>query len=150
MKGMREQWKEINKQVAERAIATLYESKLINMQKNADGTTTIILSEKGKKRALTYDAWNMKIQRPKQWDKKWRVIIFDIPEAERSVRDSLRTHLTHLGFYKIQQSAFAYPFNCHDEIDFLVELHEAKKHVRFIVAEHIDNEEHLKKIFTLS
>ncbi len=149
IRGTQETWKEINKQNAERAITALYESRLIEGKKNANGTTTLVLNEKGKKRALTYQANNMEIARPKVWDKKWRVVVFDIPEDERDARDALRHHLTHLGFYKLQQSVAVYPFDCRNEIDFLVELHDIRKYVRFMVSEYIDNELHLKRFFNL-
>ena len=149
IKGMRENWKEIDKGTAERAIASLYESRLIEERNNTDGTTTLILSENGKKRALTYRSRGMKIKPPKTWDKKWRVVIFDVPEDERDARNSLRKHLADLGFYKLQQSVAVHPFECRDEIDFLVELHDIRKYVRFMRVEHIDNELDIKLFFRL-
>ena len=150
VKGLYENWKDINKRVAERAIASLYESRLVEEKRNADGTTTLVLSADGKKRALTYQTYEMKITRPKVWDKKWRVVIFDIPEDEREARDSLRGHLTRLGFHKLQQSVSVFPFECRDEIEFLVELYGIRKYVRFMIVEYIDNEVHLKQLFNLS
>ncbi|PIQ68699.1 MAG: CRISPR-associated endonuclease Cas2 [Candidatus Taylorbacteria bacterium CG11_big_fil_rev_8_21_14_0_20_46_11] len=149
IKGMLEHWKEIDKGTVERAIASLYESRLIEERNNADGTTTLILSEDGKKRALTYRSRDMKIRPPTMWDKKWRVVIFDIPEDERDARNSLREHLADLGFYKLQQSVSVHPFECRDEIDFLVELHDIRKYVRFMLVEHIDNELDIKRFFHL-
>lgn len=149
IRAVYENWKEIDKGTAERAIASLYESRLVEGTNNADGTTTLVLNEKGKKRALTYQANNMRVPRPETWDKKWRVVIFDIPEDEREARDSLRHHLTHIGFYKLQQSVAVYPFDCRNEIDFLVELHNIRPYVRFLISEYIDNEMHLKKFFNL-
>lgn len=147
--AMRKEWKEISRQNAERAINKLYESRLLTAQENADGTTTLLLNEDGKKRALTYQAKNMKVAKPKEWDKKWRVVLFDIPEDERAARDAFRIHLQHMGFYGLQKSASIHSFDCKDEIDFLVELHGIRSFVRFLVVEHLDNEEHLKKIFRL-
>lgn len=150
IRGIHENWKEINKQTAERAIAALYETRLVEAKDNADGTKTLVLSENGKQRALTYRTRTMKIPVPKAWDRKWRIVIFDIPEDEREVRDALREHLTRLGFYKLQQSVAVHPFDCKDEIDFIVEALGIRKYVRFIVAESVDNEAHLKQFFGLS
>ena len=149
IRGMHAAWKDINKHAAERAIQALYESRMLAIKENADGTVTLILSESGKKRALTYQANTITIKRPKIWDKRWRIFIFDIPESEREARDALRSHFEHMGFYQLQKSAFAFPFECKDEFDFLVELYDVRPYVRFIVAEHIDNEEHLKRFFKL-
>ena len=150
VRGMQESWKEITKRAAEYAINKLYESKLLEAHQNADGTTTLVLNDAGKGKALTYKANNMKIECVGVWDKKWRVVIFDIPEDEREARDALREHLEYMGFFVLQRSVFAHPFNCRNEIDFLIELYGIRKYVRFMVAEHIDNEAHLKKFFKLS
>lgn len=149
IKGMRETWKDINKRTAEYAITKLYESHLIEARENTDGTTTLVLNEKGKKKALTYKASAMKIQSADLWDKRWRVVVFDIPEDERDARDALRGHLEDMGFFVLQRSVFVHPLDCKDEIDFLVELHDIRKYVRFMVVESIDNEPHLKKFFNL-
>lgn len=150
IKGMNETWKDINRQAAERAINALYETKLLQSRENRDGTTTLVLNEKGKKRALTYKTKDMKIEQPMVWDGKWRVIIFDIPEDKREMRDAIRNHLEHMGFYVLQRSVFAHPFDCRDQIEFLIELHEAREYVRFMVVEYIDNEPDLKHFFKLT
>lgn len=47
----------------------------------------------------------------KPWDKKWRVVIFDIPEKERGKRDVLRKKLISLGFGKLQESIYITPLD---------------------------------------
>lgn len=48
----------------------------------------------------------------KRWDKKWRILIFDIPETIRWRRDVFREKLKSLGFGRVQQSVWvsAHPF----------------------------------------
>ncbi|TSC57815.1 MAG: phenylacetic acid degradation operon negative regulatory protein [Parcubacteria group bacterium Greene0416_79] len=149
IKGMRESWKEINRRAAERAINALYDAKLLETKVHSDGTTTLVLNEGGKKKALTYKADRIKIMRPSAWDRKWRVVIFDIPEDEREARDALRAHLEYMGFYILQRSVFVCPFECRDQIEFLIELYAIRRYVRFMVVEYIDNEDHLKKNFRI-
>src|SRR3989338_9411810 len=91
--GMTKEWKELSRQAAERAVNSLYASKLVAAEANDDGTLTLTLSEDGKKRALKYNLHRMKIQRPSVWDKLWRMISFDIPEDEREARDAFREHI---------------------------------------------------------
>ena len=64
----------------------------------------------------------MRINKPKKWDRKWRIILFDIPEKIRKARDVFRYHLNQLGFYEFQKSVFVHPYNCKDEIDYLIEF----------------------------
>lgn len=40
----------------------------------------------------------------KAWDKKWRIVIYDIPEDKKSIRDLLRRRLKDWGFKNWQQS----------------------------------------------
>lgn len=131
------------------SIRRLYETKLVDVKDHPDGSVTLVLNDEGRKRALTCKLDEMKIPQPKQWDRKWRIILFDIPEEQRKLRDALRKHFKVLGCYEFQKSVFVHPFECRNEIDFLIEFYHARRFVRFIVASEIDNELHLKSIFHL-
>ncbi len=45
-------------------------------------------------------------EQPKQWDGRWRLITFDIPETKRGSRIWLRTNLIHEGYDTVQKSVF--------------------------------------------
>ena len=122
---------------------------LIEERKEKDGNLTLVLTENGKEKALSYNIEEMKIAVPKHWDEKWRIVIFDIPETLKGKREILRFRLKGLGFYELQKSVFVYPFNCYNEIEYIVEFYQIRKFVRFIVADFIDNELHLKEHFGL-
>lgn len=148
-KAIAHNWQMIKKEELNLAIRSLYKSKLIEEREEKDGKITLIISEAGKKKVLSYQVEEMVIKKPKVWDKKWRLVIFDIPEKKRKIRDALRLKLQELGFYELQKSVFVHPFDCKDEIDFIVEFFELRPFVRFAIVESIDNELHLKKIFKL-
>jgi len=148
IKQVIKEWEEINKRVLETAIKSLYESKLISQQNNKDGTVTFILSKDGEREALIYSIDNMKIQK-NHWDKKWRIIIFDIPEKIKKVREVFRYHLKNLGFIELQRSVFVLPYNCKNEIEYIVEFYNVRRFVRYIEAIHVDNELDLKHRFGL-
>lgn len=141
------EFQKIDREALQRSISGLYESKLVEYKESGDGLVTIIINNAGKKKALTYEVDEMKIGVPKKWDKKWRLVIFDIPTYLKRARETLRAHLKYLGLYRLQKSIFVFPYECKDEIDFLVELYDLRPFVRYIVAESIDNELHLKQIF---
>lgn len=132
-----------------RAIRSLYNTKLLKTKVHKDGSHTLILSESGRRKALTYHAETMKFSRFKKWDKKWRFVMYDIPEHSREARVSLRKLLLNAGMYELQQSVFVYPYDCKEEVTFLVELHNVRRYVRYVVADEIDNELHLRKTFRL-
>lgn len=145
-------WKKYKKYEKKRVRDTFYmlmKRGLIKMEKR-DFDVCISLTEKGKKLAgwLQIDA--LKIKRPKKWDKKWRIIIFDISELKRIYRDAFRGKLKELGFYQLQKSVWIYPFDCRDEIALLREFFGLKeKELKLIIAQDIGDDSWLRKIFKL-
>lgn len=133
-----------------RSLAGLNKNKIIIL-KEEDGKFIIKLTEKGRKIVKEIQFENMKIEKQKVWDKKWRVIIFDIPEGKRRVgRDALRHKLKKLGFYLIQKSVWVYPYPCEKEVQLLCEIFEINPYVNIITAEKIYNDDLAKKYFRLS
>ena len=150
VKGIAKEWDRINREQLQKSIRKLYESKLVGVKDRADGTQIMILSEKGKERVLKYKLDELIIQTPERWDKKFRLVCFDIPESMRNARDALRETLQRLGFYKIQKSVFVYPHECKNEIDFVVELFGIRRYVRYGVIDSIDIDLQLKHHFKLA
>lgn len=74
-----------------------YVEKSIN-----EGKVILKLTEAGKDWVLMYGDYN-----PENWDGVWRVVIFDIPEQHRRVRDTLRRRLKEWGFVAWQKSVWA-------------------------------------------
>ncbi|HEY4495960.1 MAG TPA: hypothetical protein VJC04_01200 [Candidatus Paceibacterota bacterium] len=149
IKGIGEELKEIDRQAIDRAVNSLYKTKLISEKYNRDGTITLILNDYGKKRASTFNLENIKVPHQKNWDGKWRIVIFDIPHYLKKTRESLRLLFKNIGFYPLQKSVFIYPFDCQKEIEFITEYHRANKFIRFIIADSVDNELFLRKYFNL-
>lgn len=149
LKQMGREWNWINKRALQRAIASLYKSKLIDIKENLRGYTEIVLNDNGKKRFIKYKIDELIIDRSGKWDRRWRMVIFDIPENHKKTREAIRGHLERLGFYKLQKSVFIFPYQCENEIEFILEYYNARRYVRQVIAEKIDNELHLKKIFKL-
>ena len=143
------EWDSIERRALYNAIKSLYRSKLVGAKDNTDGTATIFLSEQGKKKALTYQIDEIKIRLMKKWDGKWRIVLFDIPEKHKKARDALARVLKNAGFITFQKSVFIHPFECKDEVDFVIEFLNIRPFVRLITATQIDNELHLKHQFNL-
>jgi CRISPR-associated endonuclease Cas2 len=143
---MKEDWREIGKDKLYREIRQLHQSKAVSLRNNPDGTIELILTEKGKRKALRCGLERMKILNQK-WDGKWRLVVFDIPESRRNVRNALRGMLKRIGFYELQKSVFVHPYECKNEIQLLVEFFKLNKNVRYGTLLSIDNDLHLKNIF---
>jgi DNA-binding transcriptional regulator PaaX len=111
----------------------------------------ITLTERGRKEAgwLQIDA--LKIKKPKRWDGKWRIVIFDIAQLKKLYREAFRGKLKELSFYPLQKSVWIHPFDCRDEIELLRDFFGlTEREVRFIVTEDIGMDDWLKKIFRVS
>lgn len=54
--------------------------------------------------------------RKKPWDRKWRIVVFDIPEKSRKTRNYLRAKLCELGFGMLQESVWISPFDILDDL----------------------------------
>lgn len=138
-------YKEFKKEQWERArrrgrlnytIKRLEKQKLVSW-KEKDGELILTLTERGKKKVLSYKLEEMKIEKPKKWDKHFRVIVFDIPENRREARNIFRKKLKDLGFHQLQKSVFVCPYECMNEIDFLRHELDIAKFVNYILAKEI-------------
>lgn len=145
--------KEIRKKLDERKIARSLErlkrNKVIILSEEY-GKFKIELSDKGKRIVKEIQLEDMEIEKPDIWDKKWRMVIFDIPEKyKRRARDALRDKLQKMKFYQLQKSVWVYPYPCEKEIQFLCEFFDITSYVNIIVADNIYNDIKLKKYFKL-
>lgn len=146
---LKKDWEKINQQNFNNSIRRLSAEKLLEEKRYPDGSFKLVLTSKGKKEAkiLSLIGSSISFRKPKKWDGKWRIVIFDIPEKNRMFRNVLREHLNELDFYKLQNSVFVSPYPFEKPILELVELYSAKSYVRVITALKIDNEEKIKKHF---
>src|SRR3989304_8673735 len=105
----------------------------------------IELTLKGKKILKEVVFNNLKIDIPKRWDGKWRMVIFDIPEENKNSRDIVREKLKQIGFLRIQKSVYLFPYECTKEIVFLAERLDIKNNVLISISEIIQGERKIIK-----
>ncbi len=84
-----------------------------------------------------------------KWDRKWRIISYDIPEHMRSVRNQIRSIVKRAGFVELQQSTWIYPHECAELSNIIKEDTRLTRRVLYGVLESIENDEWLKRIFKL-
>lgn len=143
------EWKDIKRKRLFKIVREFYKERIIDFREHKDGTAEIILTKEGKKRALKYQIDEIEIKKPEKWDGKWRVVIFDVPEKRKKAREALRDKLKDLGFKELQKSVFVIPFECEDEIDFIVEVFEIRPLVRLLKVDSFTNEEQFRIKFGL-
>ena len=131
------------------AIDRLLAKNLIRFEKNERGTF-IRLTKEGERILRSLELENIhKHQRKKKWDKKWRMIIFDIKEDKKALRDKVRNTLIRIGFLKLQNSVWVYPYDCEDLITMLKVDFKIGKDVLYVIADQIENDAIIKKHFGL-
>jgi hypothetical protein len=147
--GIPKAWKLIDQQYLYRIIDEFNHDRLIDWQENKDGTISVILTEKGNLTAKQFNPDNFQIDRPQTWDKKWRIVIYDIPHNKKAARDALRLKLRELGFKEWQKSVFIHPYPCRDQINFIIEFFDVRPYVRYAELVNPTNEAELKLYFKL-
>ncbi|MBI2439504.1 MAG: hypothetical protein HYV45_02810 [Candidatus Moranbacteria bacterium] len=132
------------------SIAYMKKHKLVKILKDAHGKTTIVLTNKGRRRVAEYSLEMVEIKKPTRWDGKWRVLIFDIPSNSKVntyARDALRNKIKELGFCQIQKSVWAHPYDCENEILFIAEMFGIQKYIEILTVERMLHEKLVRERF---
>lgn len=108
----------------------------------------LCLTSEGKKYMNRYDR-NKMVKKPKKWDKKWRVIIFDIKEERKNLRDKIRNTLIGIGFICLQKSVWIYPYDCEDFITMIKADFKIGKDVLYMIVDRLENDKDLVEYFDL-
>ena len=124
----------------------LVKQKYIIRAKDKDGRHFWRLTTKGMNIAELL-AFKLK---KKKWDKRWRILIFDIQEDRKKYREFLRRKLKELGFYQLQKSVWATPHPIPESFAWFLNDYKLADAVHYIVAEEVSNDKRLKIFFKLN
>ncbi len=141
--------KRFNQRQIRSSINHLRQQKLIEYVANKNGKIIVKITKKGETKLRAFAIDLIKIKKPKKWDGKWRLAMFDIPIRFTKGRESLRYHLKELNFFQFQKSAWIYPYPCEDEIIFIADFYGIGQCVEILTVENILRDEKLKKYFKL-
>lgn len=115
--------------------------------KEKKGEIAINLSAEGLERAHGYKVRDLALVRPAYWDRKWRMVLFDVPEELRVVRNKFKKTLDFLGFVQLQHSVYVTPYACHNEIEYIRSTYDIKPYVKMVIVDKIEGESVLRKHF---
>ncbi|MDO8529081.1 MAG: hypothetical protein Q7S18_00230 [bacterium] len=135
-----------------KAAHDLKRGKLIEIIKEKDDKIKVSLTNRGMKRVKEFCFENIKIQKPKRWDGKWRVLIFDIPTKPKiynRARDAMRHKVKKLGFFQLQKSVWVYPYECEDELLLIAEIYNVQKFIEILTVEKLLHEKEIRNKFEL-
>lgn len=117
------------------------------MVKNEEGYT---LTKKGEAALRRLELQEFRYRRPKRWDGKWRVLMFDIPEKRKKTRDKIRLLLGEIGFVRLQDSVWVYPYDCEDIIALVKTDLFIGKDLLYLIADALEGDHAIKKHFELT
>ena len=80
-------------------------------------------------------ALHMRAQRKQAWDRKWRFVVFDVPEIKKKYRDFLRKLMRANGFRMWQLSVWVSPYNPEPHISALLNYFGIEQHYELIEAD---------------
>lgn len=83
------------------------------------------------------------------WDGRWRVLIFDIPEYRKGLREKIRRSLIAVGFERLQDSVWVYPYDCEDFIMLLKADFKVGKDMLYMVVDELEYDLPLRRRFGL-
>ena len=108
------------------------------------------LTNEGERILRRWKLSDYKLKKPQKWDKKWRIIIYDISEKKKGkIRRQIFDLFRNAGFYRLQDSIWVYPYDCEDIIGLLKTDFGIGKETLYIIGDEIENDKHLREYFDL-
>jgi len=130
------------------AFGKLLRAGYIRVDKGAGGSL-VRLTQKGESVAARMGEGKLVPKKPSHWDMKWRILMFDIPERRRRTRRHVRQTLMNLGFYRLQDSVWVYPYDCEELIIVLKADLKIGKDLLYVIADKIERDALLRAHFGL-
>jgi len=125
---------DVDESELKRLLKYMERTKLIELSVR-DNVLHSTLTDKAHIRLNNVEIDEIVIKVPSVWDKKWRILIYDIPKEKKNNRYALLEQLHRLNFYKLQDSTWVYPFSCSKEILEILQRLEIEKYTTFIVGD---------------
>ena len=115
-----------------------------------DGKKYVRLTDLGEK-TLELGREKLKLigKKPKRWDHRYRLVMFDVPEKRKHIRKLLRLEMREVGFLRIQDSVWVYPFDCEEFVALLKADLRIGRDVLYAVVEEIENDKWIREHFSL-
>lgn len=108
------------------------------------------ITPEGKRRlAIEQAKALLSVRQKKRWDRRFRMVVFDIPQKRRIVRDQLRSLMREAGFYRLQQSVWVHPYDCEELMTLIKAELRVGGTVLYAIVEEIENDTRIKDHFGL-
>lgn len=103
---------------------------------NLEHKQGVLLTQKGAEKVLRIQG---KIgQKQKRKDGKWQMVIFDIPERKKALREILRGALRTIGYQRLQDSVWVCPYEAEKETEEAIREYGIDPYVKVFLIEEVD------------
>lgn len=130
----------------DRKTKKLLDQGFVYWQGSKTSKTKLALTQKG---IIELFKFKDVLVKKEKWDKKWRVVIFDIPSKKNKSRNILRLNLRQIGFVQLQKSVWVYPYRCSELIKLVKNHFHLGKEVTYMIVDKIEDDLQLKNKFKL-
>lgn len=113
------------------------------------GGEKIKLTAKGRKLLDEIYLSEFKIVKSEKWDKKWRLVSYDIPEIYKKSRNLFRKVLENNDFYQVHKSLWVSPYDCKEEIAVFAKNLGLSKYVIVMTTDKLPNQKEMIEYFGL-
>jgi len=110
----------------------------------------IKLTKRGQKLFKMMEIEDVGINIPESWDGQWHLVCYDVPEKYKTERDYFRQRLIRLDFAQIQDSLWAYPFECKEENAIIADYYGIDEYVAYLTTDHLPGQKELMNRFALT
>jgi CRISPR-associated endonuclease Cas2 len=96
----------------------------------------IVITKKGMEKVLKVSL--KKTEKKRRKDGKWLMVVFDIPENKKNLRNLFRKLLQILGFKFFQKSIWVCPYDVLREVQGIVQRYSLEKYVKIFLIEEVE------------
>ncbi|MDO8552298.1 MAG: CRISPR-associated endonuclease Cas2 [bacterium] len=115
-----------------------------------NGKKWIEITDAGRRALLLeHEKARLDVIQGKRWDKRYRLVMFDIPQKRKNTRDSVRRLLRECGFLRLQDSVWVFPYDCEELIVLIKSDMRLGKDLLYVIVDSIENDGWIKKHFGL-
>ena len=114
-----------------------------------DHGKAVRLTDEGKRALAIMVVKSPDSRKHTRWDKRWRMVIYDIKEKRRGTRVALLRTLRTFGFYQLQASVWVYPYECEELLVLLKADFKIGRDVLYGVVEKVEGDDKIKEYFGL-
>lgn len=125
--------------VIKRTIKRMYTNGIIESE-DIEEQKFMYITDEGMGKLSRMQGYEHLVDQSVSWDGKWRMVILNFSEDQKTIRESVRRILKEIGFVSIKSSVWAFPYDTTELIQALREEFDIQHELICIVADSIDQD----------